>query len=272
MELSQFTIERLCKIIDGDTQIMPYLSGPQLVELYNRHGGRDTYGQGFPSRWVYAKQILEGLNGTAELSALIEETLDPRAFFDTELDQDSAMGKINELLQYDGYRVTHKGAGVRVVSVDSGMVVPQSLAKVEDDYVTDQVSKCDEKMSAGDYDGAITNARTLVETIVVDILSTYDKDYVHKGDLVAAYKRLKAILNLDPSAKEYPESVKQVLAGLNSVIVGLSAIRNEMSDAHRRRHKPDRHHAQLAVNASKTLADFLLDSLVKQYGASERTE
>ena len=34
----------------------------------------------------------------------------------------------------------------------------------------------------------------------------------------------------------------------------------EMSDAHARTYRPDRHHARLAVNAANTLVDFLLES------------
>jgi hypothetical protein len=51
--LSDFAIKELAKILCGDVEYMPYLSGPELVELFNRYGFRDTYGQGLTSRWVY---------------------------------------------------------------------------------------------------------------------------------------------------------------------------------------------------------------------------
>ena len=52
----------------------------------------------------------------------------------------------------------------------------------------------------------------------------------------------------------------QILTGLTSVVAGLAATRNRMSDAHARTYRPDRHHARLAVNAANTLVDFLLES------------
>src|SRR4030067_684658 len=96
-------------------------------------------------------------------------------------------------------------------------------------------------------------------------LKKYKPEYEHKGDLTAAYKNIKALLNLDPAAKDYPESIKQILTGLSSIVSGLATMRNEMSDAHARRYKPEKHHAKLAGNASKTLSEFLLGSLVKQF-------
>ena len=41
-------------------------------------------------------------------------------------------------------------------------------------------------------------------------------------------------------------------------------MRNKMSDAHGVTYKPSRHHAKLAVNSAKTLADFLFDTMSYQ--------
>ena len=270
MKLQPFTIKHLCRILNGDTGHMPYLSGPRLVELCNRHGSRDSYGQGFPSRWKYVEDKLTQLNGSQEIEHIIEETLDPRAFSDSNLDIEAAVTKINELLQYDGYQILSTASGCRILNITTQEIAPDSLAKIEDDFVQSQLDKCNRKLTEADYDGAITNARTLAETVIVDILKRCADDYDHKGDLVAAYKRLKALLNLEPGDPHYPDCVKQILSGLNSIIVGLSSLRNEMGDAHPRRIKPELRHARLAVNASKTITAFLLESFKKQFGSMDR--
>ena len=41
-------------------------------------------------------------------------------------------------------------------------------------------------------------------------------------------------------------------------------MRNRMGDAHVRVYKPSRHHAKLAVNAAKTLLDFIYDTFEYQ--------
>ena len=52
----------------------------------------------------------------------------------------------------------------------------------------------------------------------------------------------------------------QILTGLTSVLPVWLRHETEMSDAHARTYRPDRHHARLAVNAANTLVDFLLKS------------
>ena len=65
-----------------------------------------------------------------------------------------------------------------------------SLIKIEDQsvelteldfrYISEQVDKCNDKISKGDFSGSITNARTLVETILVEI--RYSLSGVKKTD------------------------------------------------------------------------------------------
>lgn len=264
MQLSEFSIQKLARILNGDTGHTPYLSGPKLVELFNRFGARDVYGEGFPSRWKYVENKLYQLNGDPKLARIIEAVVDPRNYFETPLNVNDAVSHINELLSYDGFSLAENGKEYKLIGIEGVVIYCESLAEVENDYVSDQIKKCDNKIVSEDYDGAITNARTLAETVMVDILKIYDIEYKHKGDLTKAYNRIKSALNLDPSNSSYPDSVKQVLSGLNSIVNGLAAIRNEMGDAHAIRHKPEKHHAKLAVNSAKTLSEFLIDSLKKQ--------
>ena len=58
--------------------------------------------------------------------------------------------------------------------------------------------------------------------------------------------------------------MKQALSGGSNIINGLAAMRNKMSDAHGVAYKPSRHHAKLAGNSAKTLADFLFDTMSYQ--------
>ena len=84
------------------------------------------------------------------------------------------------------------------------------------------------------------------------------------GDLVKIFNRVRKLLNLDPSRQDISDSIKQVLSGLSNIINGLATMRNKMSDAHGVTYKPSRHHAKLAVNSAKTLADFLFDTMSYQ--------
>ena len=137
------------------------------------------------------------------------------------------------------------------------------IKDIDFEYIQDQLDKCDEKLGDGDYDGAITNARTLIENICLYILDTTKTDYVHKGDLPRLYKQTAKILNM-VSSQHTELMFKQILSGFVSIINGLAAIRNIHSDAHGKSsksyYKPAKRHATFIVNSSKAVAEFLYSS------------
>ena len=84
------------------------------MSLFNSYGSNDQYGQGFPSRWKYAQDKIEELNGTCKLASLLREVLDPREFFNTEYESQKAIDFVNKWLSYDGYAVTIKSGRVAI--------------------------------------------------------------------------------------------------------------------------------------------------------------
>lgn len=127
--------------------------------------------------------------------------------------------------------------------------------------ITAQLRKCDERIGSGDFAGAITNGRTMVEAILIELDARLGGEQAkNDGDLGKLYKRVQRKLNLDPAGRELSQQFLQVLGGLTSIINGLAGLRNELSDAHATRYRADRHHAVLVVNAAKTISQFLLDS------------
>ena len=82
-----------------------------------------------------------------------------------------------------------------------------------------------------DPEGAITMARTLVETVCKCILDNLEVTYENDGDLPKLYHKTANALSLAPS--QHTEKVfKQMLGGCISIVNGLSSIRNSLSDAH----------------------------------------
>lgn len=113
---------------------------------------------------------------------------------------------------------------------------------------------------ATDPEGAITSARTLIESVCKHILDKSGTDYDDGADLPKLYKATAEVLNLAPSQHTEPV-FKQVLGGCTSVVEGLGSLRNRLSDAHGKGKigsRPAPRHAELAVNLSGALATFLL--------------
>jgi Abortive infection C-terminus len=113
-----------------------------------------------------------------------------------------------------------------------------------------------------DPDGAITTARTLLETVCKRILDEAGEVYSDKDDLPALYRAVALKLQIAPS-QHTEDAFKRILGGATSVVEGLGSLRNKIGDAHGRGGKPVRpiaRHAQLAVNLAGALATFLVDT------------
>lgn len=112
-----------------------------------------------------------------------------------------------------------------------------------------------------DPDGAITAARTLLESVCKHILDDAGVKYQH-SNLPKLYKLTAETLQLAPDPKT--ETVFQsVLSGCTDVVVGIGSIRNKLGDAHgkgRSSVKPDARHAELAVNVAGAVATFLVQT------------
>jgi hypothetical protein len=134
----------------------------------------------------------------------------------------------------------------------------QALVRMSSAYVEEQWRKALDRRTS-DPDGAITAARTLLEAVCKHILDAAGVSYKPKDDLPDLYGSVAKTLNLSP-AHHTEEIFKQILGGCFSVVQGLGALRNKISDAHGQGSKPVRpapRHAELAVNLAGAVAAFL---------------
>lgn len=271
IKLKERTLSALEKVLTGDKlpqkdhALAPYQSGPKLVQFFREFGSDDVYGSGFPSRPAYTLEKLQSYNGTIHMQNIVETALAPVHFFHSGFEVDNAISYVNQYLALDGFQVAIVASRAQLQLTDGIAVKATSKLPSADPlsqaFMLEQCEKCDRKLAEADYDGAITNARSYLEAILYELelqLSSERTEY--DGDLQKLYKRVQKLLNLDPEKGAVSESLKMVLRGLSSIVAGLAPLRNKMGDAHVRTHKPERHHAKLAVNAARTLTDFLIDS------------
>ncbi len=279
MKISERTIKRVGEIITGDKLLSPYRSGPKLVRFFNDFGTNHVYGQGFPSRWSFAEECIRQFNDTPTLKKIVLSALDPRDYMGaTVYDQTTQQRKpanlqdaltyLNEFLAYDGYEIVAHGKSYDVIDKTRGEIVvdvklePSHLSYA---FIMEQIEKCRTKTSQGDYDGAITNARSMVEAVLAAIERESDPDAPdYDGDLPKLYKRVQKYLNLSPENPKISNSLKQTLTGFISIIGGLSGLSNKMGDRHVREYKPAAHHAVLIVNAAMTFSNFIFDTYTYQ--------
>jgi Abortive infection C-terminus len=262
MRISDKCARVLRDIVTGDSKLSPYRSGPALVHLFQQFGFQDVYGQGFPSRWMYAEQKIAKLNGTPTLDALLTTVLDPSEFVEDQQQLTSIVEKLNKYLAFDGYEIRIAGQKCRIAHLVDPVVEVENERQLTDEFVHEQFSKLDEKLRVEDFDGAITNSRSLIEGTIAEIHQRLTGKSLDKsGDLRQDFKAIRGLINISPDTHS-DQTVRQILQGLNSIVDGVDTLSNQMGDRHRRRHKPEKRHAKLAVNAAKTTVDFLLDSFL----------
>lgn len=113
-----------------------------------------------------------------------------------------------------------------------------------------------------DPEGAITAARSLVESVCKHILHELGEAGDENAELPALYRSVSVKLNIAPD--QHTEQVfKQILGGCATVVNGLAGVRNKLSDAHGkgpRAVRPSARHAELAVNLAGSMAAFLVST------------
>ncbi|ANY68764.1 hypothetical protein BBD42_21560 [Paenibacillus sp. BIHB 4019] len=138
-------------------------------------------------------------------------------------------------------------------------IITDSLnGKLDATYIQEAWSKALERRET-DPEGAITMARTLLESTCKFIMVKEEIKYEEKWEMPQLYKGVQSALNLAPD-NHTEEIFKQILGGCSTVIHGLGSVRNKLGDAHGRKPKtikPSKRHAQLTVNLAGAMADFL---------------
>jgi hypothetical protein len=146
-------------------------------------------------------------------------------------------------------------------NIPSDHVITETVKSISSDYIHEIWQKALERRSP-DPEGAITMARTLLESTCKHILDASSVIYDESVELPKLYKLTAKQLNLSPS-QHTEELFKQILGGCQSVVEGLGAVRNKHSDAHGKGAlaiKAAPRHAELAVNLSGAMATFLLQT------------
>lgn len=113
-----------------------------------------------------------------------------------------------------------------------------------------------------DPEGAITAARSLLETTCKHVLDDLQRPYPEDASPGRLWALCAEQLNLSPGQHVEP-AFKSILGNCQSIVSNLAAIRNKVGDAHgqgKRAVRPKARHAELAVNLAGSMAAFLVST------------
>lgn len=138
--------------------------------------------------------------------------------------------------------------------------VGASLAELDpEDHVLDLWQRAVDRRQQ-DPEGAITLARSMLESVCKHLLDDIKGSYPDDADLPELYHQTSKALDLHP--QQYDEEVFEKILGATHTIVGqLGKFRNDVGDAHGRgpyHRKPKPRHAELAVNTAGAVASYLV--------------
>lgn len=140
-------------------------------------------------------------------------------------------------------------------------IIEDTVTNFDCDTVSRMWAKALERRGT-DPDGAITAARSLVESVCKQILIERNTSYEDSFDLPKLFKATSRCLNLAPEL--HNEGIfKQILSGLQTTIYGFASLRNGLSDAHgqpKGGYRAGKRHAELAVNLAGATACFLIQT------------
>ena len=139
--------------------------------------------------------------------------------------------------------------------------IQEAIQKIGSDAVHREWTKALARRT-DDPEGAITMARTLLESVCKHILDDASVSYKTGEELPKLYSKCSTALKIAPS-QHTEEIFRQILGGCAAVVEGLGALRNRISDAHgngRNAVKPGVRHAHLAVNLAGSMATYLIET------------
>lgn len=159
---------------------------------------------------------------------------------------------------HDAYKIV---ARLREVGAPHSEYVADGIKALSAGQVSEQwrraLARCQ-----NDPAGAITSARTLMESTCKLLLDAQGIAYSEKADLPALYGAAAKCLNLGP-AQHTEDAFRRILGSCHAVVDNLANLRNRLGDAHGQGSKPVRpapRHAALAVNLAGSMASFLVET------------
>lgn len=102
MILTQKTLEILREMINERTE---YRSGPKLIQFFSDFGFKESYGKGFPSRWIYTDEKLKLINGTPTIDDVIKKLFSPINFIGKVNELEILLQEFNKYLAYEKWKI-----------------------------------------------------------------------------------------------------------------------------------------------------------------------
>lgn len=255
---------------------MPYLTGSDLCSLSTLFGlPRDYCWKGnVKSRWEYLSDLMDHCIQEDKSTLLLNYLFDKERFENklTGLSIENTarsyneiikkvLDQINGILYYSETQLVQINGNYIIKSTEKEVQVYTSEIKtVNQEYIRSIAERAIYKIEQGSFDNAITKSRTLLEEVFIYAIEKKGEEPPRNGKINQLYRDVKTLYNMHAD-NDMDIRIKKLLSGLESIVSGVSEMRNQNSDSHgmgSKRIGIEKHHATLLVNSSMTMAQFIL--------------
>lgn len=174
---------------------------------------------------------------------------------------EGAIAAVNSILFFGGHELRCFGNNYVITSVDDvpAMSIP-SINTIDRSYIKDMANRAQEDIELGNFDSALTKARTLLEEVFCWAIERKGEQPSSSGDVGKMFSQVKCLYNIHAD-KTMDRRICDLVNGLNKIVDSIGQMRNKQGDAHgvgASRVNIEDYHARLAVNAAANVADFVL--------------
>ena len=190
-----------------------------------------------------------------------------------EASDETVIKLFGDLLQYyEAYRLKHKEDNTdkeelyqeccRILQKYTSSIpleIP-AIQSVNREYIRTISERASQDIDCGNFDSAITKARTLLEEVFCFVIEKSNCIPNDSGNIKNLYAQVKELHNMHAD-KNLDLRIKMLLSGLEKILTAITEMRNESSDAHgvgQNRIAILDYHARLFVSSAQVMADFIL--------------
>ncbi len=269
-------------ILDGDadfyssildeTVSMPYQTGQDLVSTLNTFGNSREYDKS--SRWEYVEELLDYCITANRVSELLAYLFNIKQFRDSlkgkpaeeikkqhEAIVAAAIDAINGELYFSGHKLKQSGNTFIITSINKATAMKAPAVKaINQAYIKDIAERAHCDIEQGNYDSALTKARTLLEEVFCNVIERKGAKPANNGNIGKLFSEAKEFYRMHTN-EDTDKRICNLINGLNKIVDSIGDMRNNQSDAHgvgANRISIEDYHARLAVNAAVNVADFML--------------
>ena len=275
---------------------MPYLTGPMLCSISTQFGLAVRYNfdttndkKQNKSRWTYLTDLFEYCITNGSCSNLLSY-LFARKNFTNEIFKENMKGdsygyqnyqelgdneinyaykiiiervikEINELLKFSQKELAIVSDNIIIKPItDDIKIETPKIKNMDGKYIQSKANQAKVHIEQGQYDTALTQARTILEEVFCYVLERKNIEPIAAGKIGELYKQVREVYNMHINDNT-DKRVKKLLSGLNTIVDAIAEMRNQISDAHgqgSKRINIKYYHAQLAVNSAITVSEFIL--------------